>query len=65
VDVGAQVSGQIRQIAVNVDDTVSKGDLLVEIDPDIQRATVEANRATLDSLHAQLAEREAERDLAR
>ncbi|MDR1934140.1 MAG: biotin/lipoyl-binding protein [Candidatus Accumulibacter sp.] len=65
VDVGAQVSGQIRQIAVGVGDTVNKGDLLFEIDPDIQQATVEANRATLDSLRAQLAEREAERDLAR
>jgi macrolide-specific efflux system membrane fusion protein len=64
VDVGAQVSGQIKHIAVEVGDTVSKGDLLLEIDPTVQMATVNANRATLESLRAQLAEQEAELELA-
>lgn len=65
VDVGAQVSGQIRHIAVKAGDGVAKGDLLLEIDPAVQQATVQANRATLASLRAQLAEQEAQRDLAR
>lgn len=65
VDVGAQVSGQIKRIAVKPGDIVAQGDLLVEIDPALQRATVDANRATLASLRAQLTERIAERDLAR
>lgn len=64
VDVGAQVSGQIRHIAVRPGDTVKKGDLLVEIDPAIQQATVQTNRAALASLRAQLAEQEAQRDFA-
>ncbi|MHC3922154.1 efflux RND transporter periplasmic adaptor subunit [Alcaligenes nematophilus] len=65
VDVGAQVSGQIKHIAVNVGDTVVKGDLLVEIDPAVQLAMVNANRATLDSLRAQLAEQQAQLELAK
>lgn len=63
VDVGAQVSGQIRQIAVKVGDRVKKGDLLMEIDPAVQLSTVQANRATLASLRAQLAEQQARYDL--
>lgn len=65
VDVGAQVSGQIKHIAVDVGDTVTKGDLLVEIDPAVQLAMVKANRATLDSLRAQLAEQQAQLELAK
>lgn len=65
VDVGAQVSGQIKHIAVDVGDTVLKGDLLVEIDPAVQLAMVNANRATLDSLRAQLAEQQAQLELAK
>jgi macrolide-specific efflux system membrane fusion protein len=65
VDVGAQVSGQVKRIAVTVGGTVKKGDLLLEIDPALQQATVSANRATLEGLRAQLAEQEALHDLAR
>lgn len=59
VDVGAQVSGQISRIAVQPGDTVEKGDLLVEFDPSIQQAEVDTDRATLQSLHAQLSEQQA------
>lgn len=65
VDVGAQVSGQIRHIAVRPGDVVARGDLLLEIDPAVQEALVRTNRATLSSLRAQLAAQEARRDLAR
>ena len=64
VDVGAQVSGQIKRIAVRPGDKVSKGDLLVEIDPAIQQAKVQTDRASLASLRAKLAEQEAELDFA-
>ncbi len=64
VDVGAQVSGQIKHIAVKAGDVVAQGDLLLEIDPSVQHAIVQANRATLASLRAQLTEHEAQRTLA-
>lgn len=65
VDVGAQASGAIRKIHVQPGDAVKKGQLLVEIDPAVQQARVDADRATLASLRAQLAEQYAQRDLAR
>jgi len=64
VDVGAQVSGQIRRLHVAAGDTVRRGQLLVEIDPSVQQATVDAGRAQLDGLRAQLAEQEALHRLA-
>jgi macrolide-specific efflux system membrane fusion protein len=64
VDVGAQVSGQLRRIHVEIGDQVQEGDLLAEIDPRIYQARVEADRATLAGLRAQLAERQAQRTLA-
>src|SRR5215471_2184869 len=33
VDVGTQVSGQLKEIHVDIGDTVTKGELLAEIDP--------------------------------
>ncbi|WP_347558040.1 efflux RND transporter periplasmic adaptor subunit [Robbsia sp. KACC 23696] len=64
VDVGAQASGAIRRLYVQAGDTVHRGQLLVEIDPSVQQAQVDADRATLDSLRAQLAGALAQRDLA-
>lgn len=64
VDVGAQVSGQLRKIHVEVGDTVSAGELLAEIDPTVYRARVDASRAQLKNLRAQLKDREAQLVLA-
>ncbi|SHH81124.1 efflux RND transporter periplasmic adaptor subunit [Pollutimonas bauzanensis] len=64
VDVGAQASGAIRRIAVQPGDHVQKGQLLVEIDPSIQQAKVDVDQANLAGLKAQLAEQQANRDLA-
>ena len=63
VDVGAQVSGQIQHLHVQPGDTVKKGQLLVEIDPSVQKATVDAGRAALSGLRAQLAEQQAQHAL--
>lgn len=65
VDVGAQVSGQITRLHVQPGSTVSKGQLLIEIDPSVQQASVDAGRAALAGLHAQLAEQQAQHGLAR
>ena len=64
VDVGAQVSGQVTRLRVEPGAQVEKGALLVEIDPSVQRATVDAGRASLAGLRAQLAEQQALRKLA-
>lgn len=70
VDVGAQVSGQLRKIAVEVGSEVHEGQLLAEVDAEQSAARVDASRAQLRAQQAQMAERElalgkAERDLER
>src|SRR5690606_17791716 len=45
VDVGAQVSGQLKKLYVNIGDQVKEGDLLAEIDATVQLARVEASQA--------------------
>ncbi len=65
VDVGAQVSGQITALPVAPGDQVEQGQLLVEIDPSVQQATVDAGRASLAAFRAQLAEQQAQLLLAR
>jgi macrolide-specific efflux system membrane fusion protein len=64
VDVGTQVSGQLRKIHVEIGDTVTKGQLLAEIDPRVYQAQVEANEARINSLKAQLNQQKAELALA-
>ena len=64
VDVGAQVSGQITRLHVAPGSNVKHGELLAEIDPSVQQATVDAGRAALAGLRAQLAEQQAQHRLA-
>ncbi len=64
VDVGTQVSGQLKRIYVDIGDTVEKGQLLAEIDPRVFQAQVEAGEARLNSLRAQLNQQKAELTLA-
>lgn len=64
VDVGAQVSGQLKKLHVDVGAMVRSGELLAEIDPTVLKATVDARRAGLRNQRATLAERESQLVLA-
>lgn len=59
VDVGAQTSGQLMKIHVELGSVVKKGDLLAEIDPRPHATKVEADKANLAQLEANLKERQA------
>jgi len=65
VDVGAQVSGQLEKLHVDVGDTVKAGDLVAEIDATVQLTKVEASRANLEALQSQMSSRESSLDLAK
>jgi membrane fusion protein, macrolide-specific efflux system len=64
VDVGVQVSGQIKKIYPALGDTVKAGDLIAEIDPRVYEAKVEADNAHIKTLEAQLAQQKAQVRLA-
>ncbi len=59
VDVGAQVTGQLQKLYVDIGDNVSAGQLLVEIDPRVYAARVQADEANIKNLQAQLAGQQA------
>ncbi len=65
VDVGAQVSGQLKKILVDVGSRVKAGDLLAEIDTTVYAARVEGSRAQLRNQQAQLMDRKAQLSLSR
>jgi len=54
VDIGAQVSGILQSIHIQIGQSVKKGDLLAEIDPTLFKAQMVQGEATLDSLDAQM-----------
>ncbi|QHI97872.1 efflux RND transporter periplasmic adaptor subunit [Xylophilus rhododendri] len=59
VSVGAQVSGQVKTLAVKLGDPVKKGDLIAEIDSVPQQNTLRNAEAALNSVKAQLAAQQA------
>ncbi|HCV97094.1 MAG TPA: efflux transporter periplasmic adaptor subunit [Stenotrophomonas sp.] len=70
VSVGAQASGQIKSLKVQLGDTVKEGDLIAEIDATTQQNQVLNAQATLDQVKAQRSVqqaslREAELEFAR
>ncbi len=62
VDVGAQVSGQLKKLYVNLGDVVKKGDLLAEIDADDKENRLKAATFEVFKLKAQLVAKEANLD---
>lgn len=64
VDVGTQVSGQLRRMHVDIGDEVEQGQLIAEIDPTVYEARLRKDEANLDNLEAQKARQQAELRLA-
>ncbi|WP_049723140.1 efflux RND transporter periplasmic adaptor subunit [Gilvimarinus polysaccharolyticus] len=64
VEVGAQVSGQLKSLAVEVGDLVQRGDLLAEIDATVFETKVMGATASLENKRAQLEKLQAESYLA-
>ncbi|WP_442779313.1 macrolide transporter subunit MacA [Enterobacter cancerogenus] len=64
VDVGAQVSGQLKTLSVEIGDKVKKGQLLGVIDPEQAENQIREVEATLMELRAQRSQALAERNLA-
>lgn len=60
VDVGAQVSGQLKKLYVDYGSVVKKGDLLAEIDPQTYQSRLEGDVAKVNSLSAQLEQQKAQ-----
>lgn len=65
VDVGAQVSGQIQTIHIELGQQVKKGDLLVSLDPDLARSDVAQAEAAVAQASAALDSRRIDADAAR
>ena len=64
VDVGTQVSGQIKTLLVDVGAVVTAKQLLAEIDPSVYQSKVDGDQAQLLNQKAQLADRQAQLALA-
>jgi macrolide-specific efflux system membrane fusion protein len=64
VDVGTQVSGQLKKLHVEIGSPVKTGQLIAEIDPTVYLSRVEANQAQLRTQQAQLQDRQAQLALA-
>ncbi|WP_094283686.1 efflux RND transporter periplasmic adaptor subunit [Brucella ceti] len=60
VNVGTQVSGQLKSVKVEVGDHVKQGQLIAEIDPSPFEKKVEIAGAQLDNLKAQLLSKDAQ-----
>jgi membrane fusion protein, macrolide-specific efflux system len=65
VDIGAQVSGQLIKLSVQIGDMVEQGQGLAEIDAKIASAKVDADQAQLLNLQAQLSDKQSNLALAR
>lgn len=59
VDVGAQVSGQIQKLHVDIGDNVKSGDLIAEIDSKTYESVIAADEAQIAQLEAQKQEKQA------
>jgi macrolide-specific efflux system membrane fusion protein len=64
VDVGTQVSGQLKSLLVDIGAVVTAKQLLAEIDPSVYQAKVDGDQAQLLNLKAQLTDKQAQLVLA-
>ena len=64
VDVGTQVSGQLKKLGVEIGSRVKAGQLIAEIDPTVYQSRVEADQAQLRTQQAQLVDKQAQLTLA-
>ena len=64
VDVGTQVSGQLKKLLVDIGAVVKAKQLLAEIDPSVYQAKVDGDQAQLLNQKAQLADKQAQLALA-
>src|SRR5215468_9698711 len=64
VDVGTQVSGQLKTLHVEIGSRVKTGQLIAEIDPTVYQTHVEADQAQLRTQQAQLEDKQAQLTLA-
>jgi membrane fusion protein, macrolide-specific efflux system len=64
VDVGTQVSGQLKALHVEIGSKVKKGQLIAEIDPTVYQTRVEADQGQLRTLQAQLEDKQSQLTLA-
>jgi macrolide-specific efflux system membrane fusion protein len=60
VDVGAQVSGQLKSLKVEIGDSVSQGQLIAEIDSASIETQIEIAEAELANLQAQMIDKQAQ-----
>jgi membrane fusion protein, macrolide-specific efflux system len=64
VDVGTQVSGQLKIVHVKIGEHVKQGQLLAQIDPTVLQSRVDSGNAQLQNQQAQLADKRAQLALA-
>lgn len=64
VDVGTQVSGQLKKLLVEIGATVKTGQLLAEIDPSVYQSKVDADQAQLLNQQALIDDKRAQLALA-
>jgi len=64
VDVGTQVSGQLKKLHVEIGSPVKAGQLIAEIDPTVYQSRVEADEAQFRTQQAQLVDKQAQLTLA-
>lgn len=64
VDVGTQVTGQLKTLKVSIGNKIKKGDLIAEIDPTIFASKAEMTEASLKNVQAQLSEKRVQQLLA-
>ena len=65
VDVGTQISGQLKTLSVAIGDVVKEKQLLAEIDPSVYQSKVDGDNAQLLNLQAQLTDQLAQFELAK